>query len=100
QPFVENAIIHGLNHDDKNSRIQIDIEKLNDQIIEVKIFNTGISSEDVVARLNKSTEKNAVGITKSRLKNYNTLNTYELYKVEIEKLYNGTLVKLFIPILK
>ncbi|SFT51256.1 Histidine kinase [Lishizhenia tianjinensis] len=99
QPFVENAIVHGLNHDDKNSRIQVDIEKINDQIIEVKIFNTGKISAEIAEKLHQSTEKNAVGITRSRLKNYNNLNTYEQYKMEIENVYNGTLIKLFIPIL-
>lgn len=99
QPFVENAIIHGINHEEKACRIQIDIEKLNDQIIEVKIFNTGKTSDEIISKLNLSDDKNAVGITKARLKNYNNLNHYEMYKMEAEKLSNGTLIKLFIPIL-
>lgn len=99
QPFVENAIIHGIDHENKNSRIQIDFEQLDDKTVRVNIFNTCLKTEDITEKLKLSSEKNAVGITRSRLKNYNNLNSGELYRMEIEQISNETLIKLFIPIL-
>ena len=99
QPFVENAIIHGLDEKNENSEIQVDFNLVNKDIVEVCIFNTGTTSKNLAEKLYNSDDNHAVGITLSRIANYNERLHNDHYKMEVFEQEKGTTIKLYIPIL-
>jgi len=52
QPYVENAIIHGINPSTKMGEIDISIERVGQRVLEIKIRDNGIGIE--VARVKRS----------------------------------------------
>ena len=105
QPFVENAIWHGLSLKKENKKLHIDIRKKNDTHIEIKIKDNGIGREkSALIKKKKLYKKDSIGIklTKERLSNFEK-DYKNNYALKFEDLYDenknaaGTKVILKIP---
>ncbi|MES2574662.1 MAG: tetratricopeptide repeat protein [Bacteroidota bacterium] len=104
QPFVENAILHGMVPKEGNGKINVDFDVKNDQLI-CTITDDGIGlSESKILKENSVTahQSMALEITKKRLKIMESI-TSKSAKIEILELNSdhqktGTKVTLFLPI--
>jgi ligand-binding sensor domain-containing protein len=108
QPYLENAILHGINPKEGNGQINISIKVVN-QFIKISIADDGIGREKskAIQSLQPAARHKSLGmkITKDRVRILNTLHQSNL-NVNIIDLYNdrneaiGTQVDLFIPYIK
>lgn len=108
QPYLENAILHGINPKKGNGHISINIKVVN-QFIKISIKDDGIGREKsrAVQSLQPAARHKSLGmkITKDRVRILNTIHQSNL-NVNIIDLYNekkesiGTQVDLFIPYVK
>jgi len=107
QPYVENAIWHGLMHKDGNGILSVDL-CLNDSIITCTITDNGIGREkaaEIKKKKTKTYESHGTKITGDRLKLINTLNNTEM-KINYFDLKDesgnaiGTKVEITIPLIK
>jgi sensor histidine kinase YesM len=108
QPYLENAILHGINPKDVNGHIDISMKIVN-QFIKISIKDDGIGREKSksVQSLQPAARHKSLGmkITKDRVRILNTIHQSNL-NVNIIDLYNekneaiGTQVDLFIPYVK
>jgi LytS/YehU family sensor histidine kinase len=106
QPYVENAIWHGMMHlDDKIGKLQIKIEMVNG-FLKCLIDDNGIgrkkSREIKGGKIHRSV---GLSITKERLENLNAIYHSNLSvklkdKYDENGLGSGTTVELFIPIIE
>lgn len=106
QPFIENAIWHGLSAKKEDKKLSVNVNKENDTHLIIEIVDNGVGrkrSEEI--RKNKIHKKESVGIaiTEERLDNFaNSLNN--AYELRFEDLYDdrqnpkGTKVVLKIPL--
>lgn len=107
QPFVENAIWHGLSLKKENKKLQIDIRREEDTHVEIQIEDNGIGRErSALIKQKKLYKKDSIGInlTKERLVNFEKDYQYN-YSLKFKDLYDddnkkavGTAVVLNIPI--
>ena len=106
QPYIENAIWHGLVHKEGQGNIQIDIQFKNDTHLIISILDNGIGREKAMALKSKTgtTHKSfGMKITAERLDIIKQLYSIEA-KINFEDLKNadgsaaGTKVTLEIPI--
>jgi sensor histidine kinase YesM len=100
QPFVENAIIHGLrNKIDHCGLLNLSARLQNEYII-VEVWDNGIGRTEA-AKLKGSNpiQKNSLGIkvTQDRISLFNNLNQNRKANVEIEDLSEGTKVTIAMP---
>lgn len=105
QPYLENAILHGINPKEGNGHISISIKVVN-QFIKISIRDDGIGREKsrAIQSLQPAARHKSLGmkITKDRVRILNNLSQSNL-NVNIIDLYNdkkesiGTQVDLFIP---
>lgn len=104
QPIVENAINHGIRKDQNDNKIQIDVIKLNEDIeIFVKDNGVGINEKILLmikGQLVKNMQKtNSIGLM--NINNRLKLKFGDSYGLEISsKEFEGTIVKIKLPILK
>jgi ligand-binding sensor domain-containing protein len=108
QPYLENAILHGINPKDGDGHIDISMAIVN-QFIKISIRDDGIGREKStsVQSLQPAARHKSLGmkITKDRVRILNTIHQSNL-NVNIIDLYNeknqpaGTQVDLFIPYVK
>ena len=103
QPFIENAMLHGIMHKDSEGEINIDfIDRAN--YIEINVKDNGIGRK-AAAEINgnKSPQHFSFGIevTSARLKalskDLNVPSGVEIVDLEEEGMAAGTLVKIFVP---
>lgn len=106
QPFLENALWHGLSSKENNKQILMNVTKPDDDYISIIITDNGIGrKESERINSNKLLKRKSVGIsiTKARLANFSKGFTSD-YKIYIEDLYDkngnaeGTKVIVNIPI--
>lgn len=108
QPYLENAIFHGINPKEGNGKIEISIKIVN-QFIKISIADDGIGREKskAIQSLQPAARHKSLGmkITKDRVRILNNIHQSNL-NVNIIDLYNdkmeaiGTQVDLFIPYIK
>lgn len=106
QPFLENALWHGLSSKKHDKKIELHVHKDTDNYINISIEDNGIGRQES-QKINslKVLKRKSVGIaiTKARLANFSKRFAND-YKFDIEDLYNdknrprGTKVTLHIPI--
>lgn len=105
QPFLENALWHGLSSKSDDKKIVLDVSKGSKDHVAVTITDNGIGRiESEKINRDKSLNKKSVGldITKARLANFSKRFTTD-YKLRITDLYDdqnkatGTKVELLIP---
>ncbi len=106
QPFVENAIWHGLMQKEKGGKIEIDCRQKNDKILIVNILDNGIGRERAAELKTKTATRHksfGMKITSERMDIINQLYHIET-KITIQDLKNtegvgiGTQVTLEIPL--
>lgn len=104
QPFLENALWHGLSTKEGEKRINLKISKESDYFTKISIIDNGVGRV-VSEKINKSKllKRKSVGIdiTKERLTNFSK-DYQNSFEVEIKDLYDakkatGTEVVLYIP---
>lgn len=107
QPFLENALWHGLSSKKEDKQIEMKVYKENPEFVTVSITDNGIGRKaSELINHNRILKRKSVGlaITKARLTNFSKRFTAG-YKIEIEDLYDdqdqptGTRVVVNIPIL-
>lgn len=101
QPFVENAIIHGLRNNPGNSGILNLSASLNNGYIIVQVEDNGIGrAKAALLKVNNPIHKNSLGIkvTQDRISMFNNLNQDKKAKVEIQDLHEGTRVVIMLPV--
>lgn len=105
QPFLENALWHGLSNKEGRKHIQIDVKKKSYDHITITITDNGIGRQaSQKIKSQKKLKRKSVGIdlTKARLENFSKSYTSD-YQLTIEDLYKnekpqGTKVTIDIPI--
>ncbi len=104
QPFIENALWHGLSSKKGEKKLKINIEKENNTFVKIEIEDNGIGRKrSAEIKEKKIHKKNSIGlkITEERLQNFVKDKNYT-YKLNIQDLYNknglaiGTKVTLII----
>jgi sensor histidine kinase YesM len=100
QPFVENAIIHGLrNKADGDGILNLSASLRNEYII-VQVEDNGIGRIKAAAlKVNNPIQKKSLGlkVTQDRIAMFNNLNKDKKANVEIEDLHVGTRVVILLP---
>jgi LytS/YehU family sensor histidine kinase len=104
QPFVENAIWHGLMQKEGEGTIAISIKKQDEEFLSISITDDGIGREKAAELKSKSATHNSHGlkVTSQRIEMMNKLNSTSAH-VNIFDLYDeqgratGTRVELVIP---
>jgi PAS domain S-box-containing protein len=103
QPFIENAINHGLRYKSTRGVLRISF-KDNDKNILVKIEDNGVgrkAAEKIKSLSSKGYKSQGLKITTQRIENYNKLNLENIkYKISdlLENSENiGTLVEIYFP---
>jgi len=105
QPFLENALWHGLSSKEGEKNILLNISRENDKFIQISITDNGVGREaSEKIKESKILKRKSIGIdiTKERLANFSK-DFENSFQVEIIDLYNddkialGTKVVLHIP---
>src|SRR4030095_3589746 len=100
QPFVENAIIHGLrNKADGNGILNLSASLQNDYII-VQVEDNGIGRVKAAAlKASNPIQKKSLGlkVTQDRISIFNNLAQDKKANVEIQDLREGTKVTIWLP---
>ncbi|MCI5058644.1 MAG: tetratricopeptide repeat protein [Flavobacteriales bacterium] len=104
QPFIENAIKHGLVNAKTRGSLQVSLERLDKDYIGIEIVDNGIGikkSKELKEKLNLKHKSAAMDITDERLRGYNQSNHLPI-EIKIEDLgsegTSGTKVKVKLPI--
>ncbi len=101
QPFVENAIIHGLRNKSNGEGILQISASLQDDFLVVEIKDNGIGRAKVAElKADNPIQKNSLGIkvTQDRISMFNNLNQERKANVEIQDLREGTRVVIRLPV--
>jgi ligand-binding sensor domain-containing protein len=110
QPYIENAILHGLMHKTKDGVLNISFEMttINDiEILKCSITDNGVGrkrSKELSAWKGKKHQSMSTEITEERVLLLNNINSNKGYKVIITDLENeqmlaiGTKVEIYIPL--
>ena len=106
QPFLENALWHGLSLRKENRKVRLDVTKTNNKFVTITITDNGIGRQAAEEIKNKKTlKRKSVGImfTRERLENFSK-GFSSMYKIDIIDLYDeqnvssGTKVVIDIPL--
>ncbi len=105
QPFVENAIQHGLSKNQSNGRIDINFQKESDKII-CEILDNGVGinqSESIKSKYQKQRPSTAINNIRRRVGIMKGLFGKSIFlhiidRKNIDESLNGTLVKITFPI--
>lgn len=107
QPYVENAIWHGLMHKEGNGLLNVDL-RIDDSIIKCTITDNGVGrvkAAEIKSKKTKTYESHGTKITGDRLKLINALNNTEMKIIYFDlkdKSGNaiGTTVEIAVPAMK
>jgi len=77
QPFVENAIWHGLMHKETEGTITLEVKKENEEFLNISIIDDGIGREKAAELRSKSVTHKSHGlkVTSQRIEMMNKLNS-------------------------
>lgn len=100
QPFVENAIVHGLKNIDYTGQLTIKLSPINDQSILCTIQDNGIGFDNTKKSKEDSNHKSvAISVTKERLENAFDKKAHPVLTIkQMDKEKGGTEVKIKIPV--
>lgn len=106
QPFLENAIWHGLSSKKGVKKVTLSVTKISNDFIQIDILDNGIGrKEALLIKKNKSLKRKSIGIelTKQRLQNFTDVykHNYSLVYTDLMDENNspiGTKVSLKIPL--
>lgn len=97
QPFLENALEHGINQNTTEGLVKIEIKIINDQLLECKIIDNGIGIEKSKDIRFKKTESKGIKLVNDRLKiidKHSKVIIEDLNKTSNE---SGTMVLIHLP---
>jgi hypothetical protein len=104
QPYVENAIWHGISHKVGSGLIKVTFMLMNENLLKCEIEDDGIGRKKSM-EINKEQKKNTslgMSITKERLEIINSLKDSKLsiniIDLEVNNKATGTKIELFIPL--
>ncbi|MBT8308255.1 MAG: tetratricopeptide repeat protein [Maribacter sp.] len=105
QPFLENALWHGLSSIEGEKRIDLEVSRGNNDFIDISITDNGVGRDAAeIIKKSKVLKRKSVGIeiTKERLANFakDYQNTFDVTIIDLfdkEKNATGTRVVLHIP---
>ncbi|HLV13543.1 MAG TPA: tetratricopeptide repeat protein [Xanthomarina sp.] len=105
QPFLENALWHGLSSKEDNKRIELEVHQNNSDYVTINIIDNGVGravSQKIKEKRKLKRKSVGIEITKARLENFSK-GFMSDYKIEIEDLFengkaSGTMVIVQIPI--
>ncbi|CAM1350320.1 tetratricopeptide repeat protein [Tenacibaculum insulae] len=106
QPFLENAIWHGLSSKKGSKKVNLSVDKLSDEFIQIDIVDNGVGREEAFRiKSGKSLNRKSIGIdlTKERLHNFSAQfqSSYSLTYtdlLDVDGNPKGTKVSIKIPI--
>ena len=101
QPFVENAIWHGLHNKKEHGNLKINISAKTDAFLDIQIIDDGVGRKATSVIKKQQTDHKSYGIeiTVSRLKMLNEANSVEIIDLyNTNEIPNGTQVNLKIYI--
>ncbi len=105
QPFVENAIVHGLFHKDGNKKVTVNFN-LKKQHLECTIVDNGIGRKEaahIKDRQGNLNESYALDAITKRLEilseKYNVISNFEIEDIIIQNVFSGTKVTVNLPFL-
>lgn len=103
QPFVENAVLHGILHKETDGEILISF-KNHEHYIEINVSDDGVGRKkaaEIIAAKKKEHTSFGIEIIKKRLQILNseaeTPSGFEIYDLVEDEVAKGTLVKIFVP---
>jgi ligand-binding sensor domain-containing protein len=104
QPFIENAIWHGILPMNAKGHIRIRMEKKSDELVMITVEDNGVGIKDVFIdhySLNEMRESHALGMTMQRLHLLGKSSGHDLHilyrHVHPEKENKGTIAELILP---
>lgn len=101
QPFVENAIWHGLNTKKEDKKLTINVAK-QDKLVVIKITDNGIGrkkAQEIKSKKTATRESFGIKITQERLESYyKNLYSYQVNDLLKEEVPAGTEIILKLPI--
>jgi LytS/YehU family sensor histidine kinase len=104
QPYVENAIWHGISHKTGDGIIKVSFHLVEENLLKCEIEDDGVGRKKT-GELNKKRGKNTslgMSITKERLEIINSLKNSKLniniIDLEENNIAKGTKIELFIPL--
>lgn len=104
QPYIENAIWHGISHKIDNGNIKISFNLENENLLKCEIEDDGIGRKKAM-EMNKKSKKNkslGMSITQERLEIINSLKDSKLsiniVDLKENNIPSGTKIELFIPL--
>ena len=104
QPYIENAIIHGLTNKEGQGTLRLDIKELNDKLLCI-VEDDGIGRQKTESyKINRKEPHKSIGmtVTEERLDIINKTNdvSVNIIDLEVNGMANGTRVELLINIEK
>jgi LytS/YehU family sensor histidine kinase len=106
QPFLENAIWHGLSLKKENKQLTLDLKKVNESQLQISIIDNGIGRQkSTEIKKKKLLKRNSVGIklSEERLKHFSESyqNNCDIIFTDlyVNKQPSGTKVSLLIPLI-
>ncbi|MBN2746788.1 MAG: histidine kinase [Bacteroidales bacterium] len=107
QPFVENAIIHGLRHRKERGQLSLEIKLQKNDIVEITVEDNGVGrnkSDHINSQTGHKHNSKALGIAKDRLKLLSSIYNKKLNIQYIDKTESdiccGTKVIIELPLIK
>ena len=104
QPYIENAIWHGISHKPTNGTIKLSFDLINESLLKCEIEDDGIGRKKAM-ELKKVQQKNVslgMSITKDRLEIINSLKdsalNINIIDLKDDNKAKGTKIEIFIPL--
>lgn len=98
QPYIENAIWHGIMPKEEGGKVAIKVEELDDHVLSIVITDDGIGIDNALANKKESHQSKGMRLTSERII---LLNKIEAKTIQLHIKQNGksgTIVSFSIPL--
>lgn len=98
QPFIENAILHGLSKKNMNGLIQVIVKPYNDQMVQFTIIDNGVGRGEATVKNKVKNKSLGIRLIKERLQLLLKMNAVEITDLFDERGFAaGTKVVVYMP---
>ena len=98
QPFIENAVLHGLSKKNANGLIEIIVKPYNDQMVQFTIVDNGVGRGEATVKNRVKNKSLGIRLIKERLQLLLKMNAVEITDLfDDEGLATGTKVVVYMP---